>query len=453
MDRIVAALARARERIATGDDEAARAILLEALAAVPGDPRILTDLGTLLFRTGYRSAALTVYGQAVLADPGSAVAHANLASAHFDGSDLAAARTEYEIAIALDPGYPEAHQGLSYVLERLGESERARVHRERGFRGRPIVTAPYRGDGTPLRVLLLVSAAGGNVFTERILNDRYAEITTVVVDFADPAAPLPPHDLVFNAIGDADRVGSALHRALTFAARLRVPVLNHPAHVLATTRGAIAGRLRALPGVIAPRAELVARDGLESALANVRYPVLLRSPGFHTGEHFVRVRSREEALSAAASLPGAALYVIEYVDLREADGTVRKYRMIAVGGVLFPLHLAIARDWKVHYFTADMAEVPEHRDADAAFLADPELAIGAPAMRALEAITRELALDFMGIDFGLDARGNLVVFEANATMNVLPPEADPRWDYRREPVARVFAAFESLLVSRGVRVP
>ena len=54
-------------------------------------------------------------------------------------------------------------------------------------------------------------------------------------------------------------------------------------------------------------------------------------------------------------------------------------------------------------------------------------------------------LDYAGIDFGLSAEGNVLVFEANATMVVNPPEPDERWAYRRPAVERVFAAVRRML--------
>ena len=62
-----------------------------------------------------------------------------------------------------------------------------------------------------------------------------------------------------------------------------------------------------------------------------------------------------ELTAAIAAFPGPEALLIEYVDLRGAGERVRKYRVMAVDGVLHPLHVAVARAWKVHYFTADMA--------------------------------------------------------------------------------------------------
>ena len=87
-----------------------------------------------------------------------------------------------------------------------------------------------------------------------------------------------------------------------------------------------------------------------------RFPLLVRTPGFHTGRHFLRVESPEELAGAVAELPGKELTVIEFLDARGADGKVRKYRVMMIDGQLYPLHVAISSHWKIHYFTAEMAE-------------------------------------------------------------------------------------------------
>jgi hypothetical protein len=120
-----------------------------------------------------------------------------------------------------------------------------------------------------------------------------------------------------------------------------------------------------------------------------------------------------------------------------------------VGGEIFPLHLAISRRWMVHYYTADMADEPSHRAEEAAFLADMGAVLGPAVIATLESIARRLRLDYGGIDFALDAAGQVVVFEANATMIVPLPPADGRWAYRRAPVGRIDAAVRKLLLARA----
>jgi hypothetical protein len=118
---------------------------------------------------------------------------------------------------------------------------------------------------------------------------------------------------------------------------------------------------------------------------------------------------------------------------------------------LYPLHLAISSHWKIHYFTAEMADSPEHRAEDARFLDDMPGVLGPRAMAALEHIQRTLGLDYAGIDFGLSPDGEVHLFEANATMLVNAPEPDVRWAYRRPAVERVFAAVRRMLWERAGR--
>jgi hypothetical protein len=145
---------------------------------------------------------------------------------------------------------------------------------------------------------------------------------------------------------------------------------------------------------------------------------------------------------------------IEFLDARGADGWVRKYRVMMVGGQIYPLHLAISQQWKIHYFSADMRDRAEHRAEEAKFLADMPGVLGAKAMAALEQLSAAIGLDYGGIDFALNQRGEILLFEANATMVVEQPDGDPRWDYRRAAVERIHAAVRDLLLaSAGVAPP
>jgi hypothetical protein len=129
----------------------------------------------------------------------------------------------------------------------------------------------------------------------------------------------------------------------------------------------------------------------------------------------------------------------------------RKLRVMMIDGQLYPLHLAISKDWKVHYFRADMADSPENRLVDGEFLSDMERAIGAPAVVALNRICATLDLDYAGIDFAVNAAGKVLFFEANATMVMAPLSADPKWDYRRPAFDSVFAAVRRMIVERSIQ--
>jgi hypothetical protein len=431
----------------------ARNAYLEILKKAPSDRLALNNLGTLLHQTGYRSAARTAYAEAVARHPDDAMSRVNLANVLWESGDAAAAREHYEAALREMPDHPEAHQGLAYVLTEAGDMEGAAWHRRKGFERRAVQTMPYRGAGTPVRVLLLIAAAGGNIPTRHLLDDRVFETAVVAPEFYDLSQPLPPHQLIFNAIGDADLAGESLPFAEKVASLSGAPLLNAPAAVMATGRERNAERLGRIAGVIAPRTaslpreELVGPDAI--ACHGLSFPLLLRTPGFHTGRHFVRVEDARALPEAVAGLPGSELTAIQFLDSRGADGKTRKYRVMMIDGALYPLHVAISSHWKIHYFTAEMADNAAHRAEDAAFLEDMPAVLGPRAMTALGEIQRVLGLDYAGIDFGLNAAGDVLLYEANATMVVNPPEPDERWAYRRPAVQRVLDAVRAMFLRKA----
>jgi hypothetical protein len=124
---------------------------------------------------------------------------------------------------------------------------------------------------------------------------------------------------------------------------------------------------------------------------------------------------------------------------------------MTIDGNLYPLHLAVSSHWKIHYFRAEMADRPEYRAEEAAFLEDMPGALGPLAMNGLRQIQSALGLDYGGIDFGLNARGEVLVFEANATMAVNPPEPGERWNYRLPAYRRICAAIHQLLLTRAAQ--
>ena len=431
----------------------ARDAYLDVLAREPGHRLALNNLGSLLHATGYRTAARTAYTEAVAHHPADPMSLVNLGNALYECGEFAAARKHYETALRFDPDYAEAHQGLAYVLAELGDEDGARRHRRRGFQNRPVFALPYRGEGPPVSVLLLISAAGGNIPTRRLLDDRVFRTFVVVPEFYDFKVPLPEHQVVFNAIGDADLAAAALIAAQSVVDLTAAPVINPPAAVLATGRVDHA-RLASLPGVVTPATVAFPRELLSAPRAadavarhGFRFPLLVRTPGFHTGRHFLRVESPEALAAAVAELPGKELLVIEFLDARGADGKVRKYRVMMIDGQLYPLHVAISSHWKIHYFTAEMAEDADHRAEDREFLENMPGVLGPRVMEALARIQAILGLDYGGIDFGVSSRGDLLLFEANATMVVNPPEPDERWAYRRPAVERIFAAVRRMLTA------
>jgi glutamate/tyrosine decarboxylase-like PLP-dependent enzyme/Tfp pilus assembly protein PilF len=438
---------------------------IDHLKVLELDPTHLPNLfalGKLLVASGLHKAAQMVYAEAVKYHPEDIVCHVNLGSALLDGGEPEEARAHYEAALRIDADFPQAHGGMYYALTRLGEFETAKQHQRKSFGKKNCFPSLYRGDSEPIPVLLLVSSTGGNTPIEKLLDDHIFETTVIVADFYDTNSPLPPHQFIVNGIGDSDLAAEALNGAESLLAYTSAPVLNAPAAVRATGRCENANRLAKLEGLITPatslfrHALLAGPDGPDALAARgFTFPLLLRTPGFHMGQHFCRVESASMLAAAVDGLPGlgrpdAEVLAIEYLDARGEDGCARKYRVMMVGGRLYPLHLAISQDWKIHYFSADMADRAEHRAEEAEFLANMPGVLGSKAMATLQQVQASLCLDYGGIDFGLNQHGEILLFEANATMVVEQPNGDPRWDYRRVAVEHIHDAVRNMFLTSAV---
>ncbi len=401
---------------------------------------------------GRTTEALGLYRRAAAAHPDDPAALVDLGNVLADLGAWDDSRAQYERALRCEPDHPIAHYVLARLLAERGDPAAAH-HRARAFAA-PIVHVTPASDPRPLRVLLPIAADGGNLVTTLFFDDRSVEVTTIVAESYRDEWPLPPHDCIVNAVADADRSGSALDAVARIVAASGRPCINPPAAIRDTGRVAMSERLRAIDGVIVPRTQSFARSACTAGAllaAGFTFPLLLRAPGFHAGRYFVRVPSAADLAAQCDALPGDELLAIAFVDTRRADGRYRKYRMLAIDGALVPLHLAVARYWKVHYFRSDNAVRAASRNVEAAYLADPRGHLGATAYAALERVRDALGLDYGGIDFTLDDAGNVVVFEANASFAIYLPDDDATAAYRRPYADAAVRAVREMIRARALR--
>jgi tetratricopeptide (TPR) repeat protein len=356
-------------------------------------------------------------------------------------------------ALKLDPGLLEAHQNLAGIFAQEGREDEARRHRDLAYGQRNlfVATAP-----DPVqRVLLLMSTDSGNVPDRHLLPaDRYTRIRW----FVEYAAPdqmnaLPPYDVVFNAIADADLTERSSRNVAGFMQVCARPVLNHPDRIQRTRRDLMSALLADIDGVATPQTariepETLAAHGLAQAAkrSGIKSPWLVRPIGSHGGQGLVLVPAAgEAAVATAASAPRLHHYITHFHDYRSPDGLYRKYRVIFVDRRPYPYHLAIGPDWMVHYETSGTAVHPERLAEERRFLEGPESALGNAALSAVRAIGERLDLDFCGLDFSVLSDGRVLVFEANATMLVHPEAADGPLAHKNLYVEPILTAFRAML--------
>jgi glutathione synthase/RimK-type ligase-like ATP-grasp enzyme len=405
--------------------------LLAALSVDPDDVNALDGLGMLAARTGRLDAALSALSRAAELAPHDAQIQIHLAHVYHDRGEWEAAQLQYARALYLAPNDAPAHEGAAYTAMRLQDFESAEKHRRQAFRDRVLTVSTV--DVAAPTVLLVVSSRGGNVDTRPYLAAEAINVIKLVADELDGIPQLPEYDYVFHGIGDSDHNFNTIVSLLSRTSPLahifldaKKPVLNHPRQVLATSRAENARRLAGIPGVRTARTLTVERTGdvADDAFLlsrGFRFPFLVRALGYHTGEHFARVDGHAQLEAVCEAMPGDALLGLEFLDTQSPDRHYRKYRLMHIGGELYPAHLAVGDNWKVHYMHSLTPRFAAFREEERRFLADPKSVIGSAAYEAVEAIFRMLGLDYAGIDFALDAEGSVVCFEANANMVVAMP--------------------------------
>jgi hypothetical protein len=425
------------------------------LAVLQHDSRhlgTLTNLGLMVLHRGDPAAARAFFTQALTHHPLATLTHVNLGQALFEQGEIASAEAQYAAALSREPDFCSAHHGLATLYESMGDRLRADQHWERAFANLPAWSVPYIGTTTPVRVLVVISGRGGDVVTHRLLDDRIMETTMLYADAFRNGMPLAPHDVVFNGIGDPDSGEAPLGRARDIVDASSAPVINHPDCVRGTGRAGMRERFAGIAGVVVPRIERIRRDSITADELITRgwtFPLLVRAPGYHGGQQFEAVNDPADLPHALSRVSGNELFLIAFVDTRSKDGLFRKYRVLFVDGRLYPVHLAVSREWKVHYFSSETADGADHRKEEQRFLFDMEAALGAAVIGRLQDIERALGLDYGGADFGIDALGNVVLFEANATMAVYPPMPGEQWEYRRPAHDAVIGAARTLIMQRA----
>ena len=237
--------------------------------------------------------------------------------------------------------------------------------------------------------------------------------------------------------------------AADLADRLGKPIVNDPRKIQRTTRDAVAGccrecRAASCREVLRQKAGTELAIGALQAALSSSSTVLVRPAGTHGGDDFEKIEGGSRARGRALAQPAECdRYFIEYIDYRSPDGYFRKYRFIFVDGEILPYHLAIADDWKVHHDSTDMADHSWMQREEEAFLNDPASVFGPAHDRLLREIHARIGLDYFGIDCGLDASGNLVVFEVNASM--LVHDQNEEFPYKTPFVRRIKSAFDGML--------
>lgn len=263
-------------------------------------------------------------------------------------------------------------------------------------------------------------------------------------------ADLSGYGVLVNLITEAEGNARVLENLKKLLRGVPGRVINKPEAVLRSSRDQVARLLSGIPGLIVPKA--VRLNGARRALAaktlekaGLAPPVILRQAGTHTGKIVGLFDSLDETVAALG--PGEHI-ATQFVDFASADGLYRKFRVYFIGTRIILRHMIVSDAWNVHVRdrTRFMSQHPERVAEERALIASEE-PFPPTVRRVFDAVRERMPLDFFGMDFAMTQSGEVVLFEANATMNFFPlwPTEDEQFSYLTTCLDPAAAAFRELL--------
>ena len=242
------------------------------------------------------------------------------------------------------------------------------------------------------------------------------------------------YPVVLNLCTDPDQHPRTLERIGKLLRGFKGRLINKPEAVLRTTRDQVARRLSGIDGLYVPKIVRLRNPkpgaaSVASQKAGQSYPLIVRRAGTHMGKVIGVVNDAAE-LDAAAVGEGE-FFLIEFVDFRSDDGLYRKYRLWSFGGRTVFRHLVVTDNWNVHVSERlrFMLDRPDLMDEEKRLLTRLDGNFPSTVHATFDAVKKKIGLDFFGMDFGFGRDGQMILFEANATMNFFPLFANPRFAY------------------------
>jgi Flp pilus assembly protein TadD len=440
------ALSLAEALALAGRPERGAALLGRLSAASGGDAELLVPAGQLWLTSGDPSAALAPLEAACACDPANWRPHAALSAAHFQLGDAGSADKATAQCLRAAPVYlAPARDGQVATILCLN-------------------SAPQRIENANIRLHDLHFVTNYISQLSNLKSDDF-RFASVFANLPDPPADLPDADVVFNNIasGEAMNLPGRLEQAEALIARVGLPVINTPRAVQQMTRQRAAELLEGIPGLRVPRIARYRRDmalieSIEADIAaNFTYPVILRHVAADSSSKSLVVQKKTavQVADAAAlrqfleSVDWPQFYVLQYIDLHDAEGHFRKLRAVFFPDEIIFVHCTHHSAWMVGGRNDPAPEFyrrfPHRLDEMLRIVRDPRGTLGPGLWPVLEAIHERVPLEVFGMDFDVDDQGRVVLFEAQSTMIFMPPAGTPDHLITPEIDDRVNEAFRRLV--------
>lgn len=371
---------------------------------------------------------------------------ASLVKLAFQQADLMPIWSALIARVSQNPQDAAALFDMSVILRVTGQPDNADAVQRQALS----ITSRYIksfGTGQGLSILALMTAGNfmANTPIEFLLEGSGTTLTMLFVDQNTRSlGDVSGHDMIFVAVGESEANVPVLANIARLMEGIDIPAINNaPAAIAALTRDGVARTLANEPTILAPPVRRVFRGEPVT-----EFPIVIRPLASHAGQGLERVTSAEELATYYAAHAEPAFFVSPFIDYSGPDGFFRKYRVAVIDGVPYASHMAVSRNWMVHYLNAGMTEHAERRAEEAHWMATFETGFAARHAEAFSAMHRLLGLDYLAIDCAECRNGSLLLFEADVAMIVHDMDPVDMFPYKKPAMKRLLEAFWHALERR-----
>jgi hypothetical protein len=378
---------------------------------------------------------------------------AHLTRMAFRGGDLYPLWTDMMDRVTDDAVGAGLGMDLSVIAQLRGDKPTGLAIQRDSLNLHQIFSSGQEPGASSLRVLALATASdiGANTPIEFLVAGQDVALATFYLGADVPApAQIPAHDVAIVVAPSSQDGEHALTMIEKLAESWPVPVLNQPAQIRQLERDRLYRNLDGIAGLHIPPTLRLTRSMLK-ADASLDFPLIARPFGSHAGFGLAKLENVQALRDYLEQRSESSFFVSPFVDYSDKDGLFRKYRIAMIDGHPFPVHMAIAEEWKVWYLNADMALNVAHRTEEAKFMRFFDENFGRRHVRALAEMAKRVGLDYFLIDCAETKDGRLLIFEADHCAIVHDMDPVNVYPYKPAAMKKLFDAFGSMLKRRAAR--
>jgi glutathione synthase/RimK-type ligase-like ATP-grasp enzyme len=376
---------------------------------------------------------------------------AHLTRLAFQGCDLYPMWSDMMDRVTDDAVGSGLGMDLSVIAQLRGDKPTGLAIQRDSLKLHQVFSTGTRPCATSLRVLALAAASdmGANTPIDFLTAGQDIALATLYLGPGVPVpAQIPAHDVAIVVAPSSEDGEHALAVIEKLAENWPVPVLNRPAQIRELERDRLYRNLAGIAGLIIPPTLRLTRATLKSG-NDLQFPLIIRPLGSHAGFGLAKVDDAPGLRSYLEQRREDNFFVSPFMDYSGKDRLFRKYRIAMIDGRPFPVHMAIAEEWKVWYLNADMALNVAHRAEEAKFMQLFDENFGRRHASTLAQLAERVGLDYFLIDCAETSDGALLIFEADHCAIVHDMDPVNVYPYKPGAMKNLFEAFGGMLRRRS----